>query len=569
MLKELHINNFAIIDQLALEFNAGMSALTGETGAGKSILLGALGLVLGDRADSDSLREGAARAEITADFDIAEHQQAQHWLQEQALDSGNECILRRVINRDAPSKAFINNSPVTLQSMRELAEMLVTIHGQHEHQALLKRDVQRQRLDDYAGNQDALKHVAEQFKQWKSTHERLQQLQKAEEHRSERLEELRFQAEEFKQLNLQDDEWQTLQEEHQRLANSSKLLQAANQALAVLYDDDSSLHASLNQQQLQLAEAGRLDAALNNTAEVLNSALIQIDEAAEQLRDYLSSLNLDPNRLEWLEERMGAIHDLSRKHRCEPEALNQVSQQVLEELNDLEHADERLNSLMVEVETLRDNYLTACKKLSKQRKQAATELSKQVSEAMNTLGMSGGQFNIAVAARDVDTASGSGFSINGLDQIEFLVTTNPGQSLRSLAKIASGGELSRISLAIQMITAGTETIPTLIFDEVDAGVGGHIAEVVGVHLRQLGTQRQVLCVTHLAQVASQAHNHYQISKQAGNKDTNVTEVKRLSDNERINEVARMLGGMEITDTTRRHAEEMILRGTEKPLAEPA
>ena len=569
MLKELHINKFAIIDELELEFNAGMSALTGETGAGKSILLGALGLVLGDRADSDSLRGGAARAEISANFDIHSHPQAQAWLSEQALDSDNECILRRVINRESPSKAFINSSPVTLQSMRELAEMLVTIHGQHEHQALLKRDIQRQRLDDYGGNQALTKHVADAYTGWRTIHDRFLQLQNAEKNRSERLEHLRFLTKEFEQLDLQKDEWQALQEEHQRLANSSQLLQTATQALSVLYNDDLSLHSSLSQQQQYITEISRLDVKLKNTAETLNSALIQIDEAADQLRGYLSDLNLDPTRLELLEDRIGAIHTLSRKHRCDPEQLLEISSNLAAELNDLEHADERLNSLADETVALRSSYLKTCKTLSTQRQQAAETLSARVSEAMNTLGMAGGQFKIELSPRIINPETGEGFSATGLDQIEFLVTTNPGQSLRSLAKVASGGELSRISLAIQMITASNETIPTLIFDEVDAGVGGHTAEVVGIHLRELGEQCQVLCVTHLPQVASQAHNHYQITKQTKANATTRTVVKQLSIEERISEIARMLGGVEITETTRKHAEEMIHRGSKDRPLEPA
>ncbi len=563
MLKHLRILNFAIIDELELEFVQGMSALTGETGAGKSILLDALGLVLGDRADSGSLRENSHRTEICAIFDISEHAAANAWLQEQALDYENDCILRRVISRDGPSKAFINGTPVTLQSMRELAEMMVTIHGQHEHQALLKRDIQRQRLDDYADNKLLLEQVEQSYTEWRGQQTRLDHLRSAEQNRTARLELLRFQANEFDQLALAEDEWTALQEEHQKLAHASNLLATANEALSVLYDDDQSLHHVLSQQHQQIEDSRRYDEVLGKTAESLSGALIQIDEAAGQLRDYLSGLNLDPNRLNWLDERMGAIYDLARKHRVEPEQLLEVMTSVKTELSDLEHADERIESLSAECERLRQCYLDFAQQLSRAREQAATTLSSAVSDSMETLGMKGGQFKAEVIQRTVDLESGTGCSAKGIDNIEYLVSANPGQSLKPLSKVASGGELSRISLAIQMITASNEPIPTLIFDEVDSGVGGGIAEIVGNHLRKLGEQRQVFCVTHLAQVASQAHNHFIVSKQTGDtaEQGSLTRVAALSENERVNEVARMLGGIEITETTRNHAQEMIGRAS--------
>ena len=561
MLKHLRIQNFAIIDQLELEFCPGMTALTGETGAGKSILLDALGLVLGDRADSGSLREGSQRAEICATFDTRNLTAAGHWLQQQALDSDDECILRRVLTVDGPSKAFINGTPVTLQSMRELAEMLVTIHGQHEHQALLKRDVQRQRLDDYAGNQVLLDTLAEVYRHWHEQQSRLNQLQSAEQDRSQRLETLRFQASEFELLSLAENEWTELQDEHRRLAHAGKLLETANEALVVLYDDDDSVHHRLSRQLQHIEDHSGVDPALARIGEALAAAQIQLDEAAGLLRDYLSGLDLDPARLDWLDERMGAIHDLARKHRVEPEQLPEIAEMITVELSDLEHADERIESLTAECAQLRRAYLDAAETLSQSRRAAAERLSTAVSQAMETLGMKGGRFDIDLTPRPVNEKNGEGFSVNGLDQIEFQVSANPGQSLKPLNKVASGGELSRISLAIQMITAGNEPIPTLIFDEVDAGVGGRIAEIVGNHLRQLGDRRQVFCVTHLAQVASQAHNHYRVLKLTvqDRAETTQTRVTPLNKEERINEIARMLGGVEITDTTRNHAEEMISR----------
>lgn len=561
MLKHLRILNFAIIDELELNFSAGMTALTGETGAGKSILLDALGLVLGDRADSSSLREGRRRAEISAGFDISQHSAARDWLRQQALDSEDECILRRVVSSDSPSRAFINGSAVTLQSMRELAEMLVTIHGQHEHQALLKREIQRQRLDDYAGNQALMVEISGNYYEWREQQSRLNHLQNAEADRSARLEWLRFQANEFEQLALAENEWSELQEEHQKLAHASKLMAGANEALTVLYDEDQSLHHVLSQQCHQIEEGSRYDASLGKVSEALSSALIQIDEAAGQLRDYLSDLNLDPTRLEWLEERMSAIHELARKHRVEPEQLSEVAVSISTELSDLEHADERIESLSAECERLRRRYLNNAEKLSDTRHQAAVRLDEAVSASMHLLGMKGGRFKVDISPRNIDREIGEGFSAQGIDIIEYQVSANPGQSLKPLSKVASGGELSRISLAIQMITAGNEPIPTLIFDEVDAGVGGRIAEIVGNQLRKLGEQRQVFCVTHLAQVASQSHNHYRVLKHTDTDDSphTATSVVMLDDMQRVDEIARMLGGIEITDATRDHAREMISR----------
>jgi DNA repair protein RecN (Recombination protein N) len=558
MLKHLQISNFTIIDRIDIDLEPGMTALTGETGAGKSILLDALALVLGDRGDSGSIRQGAERADIHATFDIAKLPAARQWLQTNELDSEDECLLRRTLAADGRSKGYINGAPVTMQMLRELGEMLVDIHGQHEHQSLLKREVQRQRLDDYAGNAALLFQIASVYQNWHALQSRYQQLLLVSQQRDERLAILRYQTEELDKMQLGDNEWAELQEEHQRRAHTNRLTEAASRALQQLYDDDSNaIYSSLSQHSRNIEELVPFDAKLNPIAELLNSATIQIEEATSLLRDYLNDMELDPARLQWLEERMGAMHELARKHRYEPEQLPALAIRLQTELTDLEHADDRLKVLADECRSLRENYLEKAQQLRLQRQQAATRLSKAVTAAMQTLGMNGGKFHIQLSDKPYDPATGEGFSLHGLDQIEIQVSANPGQALRSMNKVASGGELSRISLAIQMITAGMEPIPTLIFDEVDAGIGGGIAEVVGMQLRTLGDQRQVLCVTHLPQVAAQAHHHLQVAK--SNKAGTHTSVTRLDNRERVDEIARMLGGVEITAATRNHAAEMIQR----------
>lgn len=570
MLKNLHISDFAIIDEIDIDLETGMSALTGETGAGKSILLDALGLVLGDRADTAVLREGAQRAEISATFDIRHLADAGNWLRENELDLPGEeytCILRRTIGNDGRSKGYINGTPVTLQHLRAVGEMLVDIHGQHEHQSLLRREVQRQRLDDYGGHEVLLSQLVDIYARWRKTFDKLSELRAAEKDRSQRLDMLRFQVKEFEQLQLGENEWASLQEEHQRLAHASKLTEGSQRALYALYDDDDALYSALSQHTRRLEELATVDPALNAIVESLTGALVQVDEASDQLRGYLDRLNLDPARLEWVESRMGAIHDLTRKHRVEPEALLEVASDIREELDLLEHADERLATLDAECRQLIRAFLDCAKNLSERRQVAAKKLSQAVTEAMQHLGMSGGRFEAAITAKSCDPATGEGFSPTGLDIVELLVSANPGQSPRPLSKVASGGELSRISLAIQMITANTESIATLIFDEVDAGIGGGIAEIVGAQLRRLSetshaktaAQKQVMCVTHLPQVAAQAHQHLKVDKVPGKGKTVRTEVCKLTERERTDEIARMLGGVEITETTRLHAEEMIAR----------
>lgn len=561
MLTHLHISNFAIIDEVEIDFHTGETVLTGETGAGKSILLDALGLVLGDRADAYAVREGEQQADITAIFNIQNVPEALQWLQAQALhNNDHECILRRVIGNEGRSKAFINGRPTTLQNMKELGEMLVSIHGQHEHQNLLKREMQRKRLDDYANHTNILEELAHHYAAWKTGHEKLTALQLAEKKRGETLDLLRFQVQEFNHLNLQVGEYQSLNDRHKRLAHASRLLTSSQTALTTLYDgDEQTLHNQISHIYSDLQQQLKIDDSLAPAVELLNTALIQIQETADILRDYSEKLEIDPAELENIEERLGIIHDLSRKHRTSPEELYVLAENLKEELHNLEDMDQQLQTLSEREKQLSAVYRDCAARLHKSRQRAAKQLSDHVTSAMQELAMQGGLFIVRVELKP-DNA----FSAIGLDDIELLVSTNSGQTARALSKIASGGELSRISLAIQMTTASCEPIPTLIFDEVDAGIGGATAEIVGRHLKTLGEHRQVMCVTHLAQVAAQAHHHLKVSKipeithhAKGIKARSLLE--QLNPKQRVQEIARMLGGLEITENTLKHAEEMLYK----------
>ncbi|MFA5626729.1 MAG: DNA repair protein RecN [Thiohalomonadaceae bacterium] len=552
MLKHLAIRNFALVTQLELDFSSGMTVLTGETGAGKSILLDALSLVLGDRADSSSVRNGSGRAEISAIFNIQEFPQVQHWLQERELDQGDECLLRRTVNADGGSRGYINGQPAPAQSLRELGEQLVDIHGQHAHQSLLKRDVQRQLLDDHAGHDELLVLVQTNFQRWRDQQQELERLTRAAGERDSRLELLRYQVSELEALDLAPDELDALAEEHGRLANSSRLLEGAQAAIDQLYtNDELALVTWLGRMLNELRELQAIDNRLENTCALLDSATIQAQEAASELRHYLDQVDLDPERLHWLEQRLAAIQELARKHRCQGEELPALLEQMQQELATLEHAGQRLGDLEIEIQAARNAYIQHARKLSSSRQQAALSLASQVSAHMVELGMKDGQFKVMLEPLPNDEPG-----MHGLERVEFLVSANPGQSLKPLTKVASGGELSRISLAIAVICADKGGIPTLIFDEVDVGVGGGVAEMVGRKLRLLSKQHQVLCVTHQAQVAAQGQQHLQVSKQS-RADTTQTAVTTLEQQARIEEIARMLGGMTITEQTLSHAREML------------
>ena len=551
MLTHLHIRNFALVEALELSFEQGMSVLSGETGAGKSILLDALSLTLGDRADSTVVRHGSERAEISASFTTARLPAVTAWLEEHELAMDDECILRRTVGADGRSRAFINGQPTPLQMLRELGEQLVDIHGQHAHQSLLKREVQRQLLDDYAGHGPLLKQLTQSFLQWQRLGQELEQLQRLAAERDSRLELLRYLVEELAALQLQVEELAALDEEHSRLANVSQLQEGAQRAAAQLYEEEETALLSRLQRsvrELQLLQA--IDPALATTTELLEGATIQLLEATGELRHYLDALDNDPQRLHVVEQRLAAIHELARKHRVEPVQLPPLLEQLQQELAQLESAGSRLDGLQLKINATLADYRLAADKLSAGRARAAGRLAKLIGDNMQELGMGGGRFDITLTPIEAIA------SAHGQENVEFQVSANPGQPLRPLSKVASGGELSRISLAIQVITAGKQGIPTLIFDEVDVGVGGGVAEMVGRQLRALGKERQVLCVTHQPQVAAQGHHHFRTSKSSDKGDTRTT-VEVIEGEQRVAEVARMSGGIDISEQTLSHARAML------------
>jgi len=552
MLTHIHIWNFAIVEKLDLELEAGMTVLTGETGAGKSILLDALGLALGDRADSSVIRHGAEKAEISVTFDTRKAAAAEAWLKEHELESAEECIIRRTISANGPSRAFINGKPCPITLLRELGEMLVDLHGQHEHHALLRREVQQQLLDDYADHPALLTAVARAFQQWQSLNKDMQELDRARSERASRLELLRYQVSELDALNLSEGETDELDSEHRRLANARQILESSDHILSRLEENEqASVNALLSQSLSDLQSLTTMDSSLESAAGLLDSASIQINEAVSELRHYRDNLALDPQRLAEIEERLASITDLSRKHQISAAELPAHFTRLQEELSKLEQADIRAGRLQDDIEQASAEYRSRARKLSQSRQKAAKKLSALVSERMQQLGMEGGRFEVKLTSRDEND-----FSKQGQELPEFVVSANPGQPLRPLCKVASGGELSRISLAIQVISADVSLTPTLIFDEVDVGIGGRVAEIVGRQLRELGNHQQVICVTHLPQVAALGQHHLQVCKQA-EADSTSSEIQTLSGSQRVDEIARMLGGLKITEQTLNHAREMI------------
>lgn len=556
MLRHLHIRQFAIIESLEVDFGPGMTVLTGETGAGKSILIDALGLLLGDRADSDSVRDGAKRAEISAEFDLADAQKAQRWLLDHEMtdeDEPTSCLIRRSIGSDGRGRATINGSPVTVRDLKKLGETLLDIHGQHAHQSLLKSSEQRDLLDDFGKHMQLRRQIAELCQNYRQTEERLAALTGTEDH-SQRIEFLRYQISELEALKLGDDELTELEAEHRRLANAGRLLEDGQRALALLDgDEDGSSYELIGQAANLLSRLGDLDSRLGEIAELAESARIQVQDAAGSLRDHLEAMDLDPARLEWVNNRLTAIHDLARKHQVAAQELPAHLVTLSHELAQLQNAGKEIQTLQAQLSELRIQYQECAKTLHTARCKTGKALATSIEAAIRELGMPQASFDISIQARDDEQ-----LHVTGSDQIEFLICANPGQTARPLSKVASGGELSRISLAIQVIAANSTHVPSLIFDEVDAGIGGGVAEIVGRQLKTLGATRQTLCVTHLPQVAAQANQQLYVSKEVVAGQTS-TSIRPLIDKERIEELARMLGGVDITEQTRAHAQEMLLQ----------
>ena len=557
MLTHIHVRNLAIVDEIDVDLTAGMTALTGETGAGKSILVDALGLVLGDRADSSVIRHDCDRAEISAGFDIRDNTAATTWLVQQDLDMEGECQLRRIINREGRSRGYINGQAAPMQSLRELGELLVDIHGQHEHQSLLRSAVQRELLDAFGGHQKLLSATTSSCNEWKVTRQELETVISDAAERDARLDLLRYQLQELEALELSSETISGIDAEHARQANAGRLLDASQQALNRLdADEGNSAYTLISQTLDQLNELSGLDNRLGETTRLLDEAAVLVQECIDTLRHYSAGLEIDPERLQWLEQRTGLLHDLARKHRCSPGDLPEIEANIRRELELIENADQHREALQVKLASLEQAWLATAKQLSGKRRKAARAFSKEITASMQTLGMKGGVFEVGIKTRK-DPSCG----IHGLDDIEFMVSANTGQPVQPLNKVASGGELSRISLSIQVISAGSATIPTLIFDEVDSGIGGGVAEIVGQKLRALGTERQVLCVTHLPQVAALANQQMQVTKLSGEESTR-TRIRTLNEEERIDELARMLGGVKITKQTREHAREMMQQASD-------
>ncbi len=553
MLVHLSVHNYAIVEHLDLELDRGMSVITGETGAGKSIMLDALGLTLGDRADSGVVRPGADKADILATFDLEDIPEAQVWLKERDLDNDGPCILRRVITAEGRSRSYINGSPCPQGDLKALGELLIDIHSQHEHQSLLKTDTHRRLLDEYAGATDLARQVQLAAQRWRQTRQELERLSNSGDEQRARHQLLSYQLEELESLSLGENELEQLEQEHKNLTNAESLLSICRQVVEQCSESDSgnvlnALTASLH----RLGSVNNSPTALSEATDLLSSAQIQVEEAVGELNRFLDHFDADPARLQQLEERLDAIYTLARKHRIQPNEVATMQQKLLDEIETLNANDESIERLEHEVQAFALHYQEKARELSDLRHTSSTRLASAVEQEIHRLGMPGGRFQIELKA-----IPGSEPHPHGLEHVELLVSANPGQPLKALAKVASGGELSRISLAIQVITAQTSRVPTLVFDEVDVGIGGPTAEIVGQLLRRLGERGQVMTVTHLPQVAAQGHQHLFVHKVRDN-DATRTAVSKLTKAERIEEVARMLGGIDLTKESLAHAKKMVI-----------
>ena len=552
MLMNLQVRDFAIVEKIDIEFEPGMTVLTGETGAGKSILVDALGLVLGERGSAQLVRDGAKRAEFAAEFDVSGLDAAGAWLDEQALDLDGDCLLRRVINADGRSRAFINGNAVPLSQLKNIGELLLDIHGQHFHQSLGRRPVQRDLLDHFGGLLEQRAEVATSYSSWIAVAERLKSLLDADADKASRLELLTFQLQELDSLGLTEGETLELNKERQILQNSGRLADGVTAALDVLIDSESSNANSLIAAATRSLESlAEFDSSLLPLIELLKSAGIQVSEATETLRRYGEDIDMDPQRRDWVEERLDVLQAVARKHRVSADELLALHIRLRDEHEELTNSAERGRELEAQAAAMREEFFAKANVLSAARGKAASSFSAAVTDAMSGLGMPGGTFEVDLTPLDEESARSW-----GIDAIEFLISANPGQKPQPLAKIASGGELSRMSLSIQVIASDGSAIPTMVFDEVDSGIGGGVAEMVGRRLQEIGENRQVLCVTHLPQVASLADHHFRISKVTDGKSTR-TGLQVLGNDERIEELARMLGGVEITTKTLAHAAEML------------
>ncbi|OCG57631.1 DNA repair protein RecN [Gilliamella sp. Nev5-1] len=552
MITQLTINNFAIVDQLLVDFTSGMTAITGETGAGKSIAIDALGLCLGNRSDASSIRYGADRVDISASFVLDDTPAAFAWLSENQLDEGNECILRRVINQDGRSKAFINGRAVPISQLKDVGQMLIQIHGQHEHQRLLRSDYQQLLLNHYMNEPTLLTQMYQAYKQWKDAVRTYQQYEASRQERDAHMQLLQYQLKELNEFSPIEGEYQQIDEEYKRLSNSEQLINLSQQSVMLLDEaDDYNVNNLLSSVKNSVQELAELDSCLNSVYNLLEEASIQIKEASDELRHYSERLELDPARAMQLEQRISKQIALARKHHVSPETLPELHQNLLAEFKQINQQDEQSEQLKADIKKYHQIAIEIAAKLHQKRLTISKTLAKNVTATMHELSMPNGQLSIDIAFNE------NRLNSDGADQVTFLVSTNAGQNPQPLVKVASGGELSRIALAIQVLTAKKMDTPALIFDEIDVGISGPTAAKVGQLLRELGQSTQVITVTHLPQVAGHANQHYFVSKQTNGKKTS-TDMQKLDNNGRLNELARLLGGDKITDATLANAKELLI-----------
>lgn len=554
MLIGLEIKNFAIVSNLSTEWQNGMTAITGETGAGKSIAIDALSLCLGERAEASAVRPNTDKAEVCAQFDLSNLPLAHAFLEQNMLsNTDNECLLRRVVCKNGRSKSYINGSAVTAAQLKELGQYLISIHGQHAHQHLLKAEHQLQLLDAYAGHHNLVSGVSQSYKQFANLQKEFKHLQQQQQQQAAQKQLLEYQVAELNEFALQEGEFEQIEAEHYKLSNSQTILETCQRELQHLYESDEQNACSLLQHSAQqFSELAQYDETLASVATLLAEAAVQVEEASREVRSYTEQADLDPARLVEVENRLSGAMDLARKHHIKPQALVEFHQAISQELESISNNSSRLEQLESEIENTLSHYQHASEQLSQSRREYANTLNRLISNSMANLSMENGMFEIALT-QETERAPNS----LGYDNVSFLVSTNPGQPLQPLAKVASGGELSRISLAIQVIIAQKVTTPTLIFDEVDVGISGPTASAVGKLLRQLGKSTQVICVTHLPQVASSAHQQFFVAKEIANGET-FTHMQPLNKDGRVNEIARLLGGDNISKTAKANAKELIM-----------
>ncbi len=551
MLSQLSVKNLAVVEVLDLAFSPGMSTVTGETGAGKSILLQALSLTLGRRGDSTLVRHGKDKAEVSAVFDVTNHQKIQNYLEEQSLEDEGECILRRIISNDGRSKAFVNGVSVPLSVLKNVGELLIDMHGQNEHQLLLRPDQQRDLLDAYAQSSEVCVQLNTLVAEYNTVSNQIDELSSSQDLKQQQQTLLQHQLQELEEAVLIQDELDHIEGDFKTSANAAGLIEKTSAILNQL-EQESGVNTQLNSLSHELSIAAETDEKLVPISALLSSAQVQTQESVYELNNYLSNLSVDEQTTTELEARLSELHDLSRKHNCQITELMTAKDGVASELESIGGASASIDALQGRKEKLSQQYKTQAKRLSKIRAENAAHLSSSVTEAMQVLGMPGSEVKVDLPNKAV------GVHYNGDEGVDFLVKTNMGSDFKALKKVASGGELSRISLAISVVSSDSEYTPTLIFDEVDVGISGAVAEVVGKKLKQLSEHYQVICITHLAQVASFGHQHLRVSK-AQNDDGAQTTVEQLSSKDRVSEVARILGGSKVTKTTRKAAEEMILK----------